>query len=393
MAGLVRKAFLLTSIVGLAILAQPAVGFSQSGGWGAPLAPPAKPAPPPSPAPLSEPAPRAAPVPGPDEPARSAPNPDWADEAPDEYEARSARNPDWVDETEAPVLAPRRRHAWEAYDIRYANRSLTMPRGMMRGTFDTTVGRRTENNQGLPQEPFGPTGTISTMNFGVSAALADHFEVGFSRYRLGSFPGVSVYPEFGFGDEGLITFSMSPEAKFGDIPFYGRFEFFESDVVKLAIDAVFRIPVRTTFGFTGGLPVRFIVDRHFAFDTGAQFAFDDNPQGQGVWSVNVPFNFVANVTDQFFLKLESGISLFDLSHSIRTATSGLVQGPFYLIPLGAGAGYTAKAGPTMMDIFASFHFPALYGFTSRGSQVNSETWQVTIGINIYTPVLFKGSAL
>jgi len=46
-----------------------------------------------------------------------------------------------------------------------------------------------------------------------------------------------------------------------------------------------------------------------------------------------------------------------------------------------------------MDIFASFRFPALYGFTTRASELNAETWQVTIGFNIYSPVLFKGSAL
>jgi hypothetical protein len=384
----VCRAFCLFAIVGLAVVVRPAVTFSQSSGWGEPIAAPAKPAPLPS----SPPAPRPEPAPPPAEPARPAPNPDWGDQPPTEREERSAKNPDWVDADEAPQLGPRTRRAWDHYDIRYANRSLTMPRGMMRGTFDTVVGRRTEDPQGLSQEPFGPTGTISTMSFGVAAALAENFEIGFSRYRMGSFPGVRVYPAFGFGDEGLIAFSMSPEVKFGDIPLYARVQAFESDVVKLGIDAVFRIPIRTEFGFLGGIPLRFIIQEQFAFDTGLQFAVDSNPQGPAVWSINFPFNFVANVTDRFFLNLSSGISLFDLSHTIRTATSGLTQGPFYFIPLGFGPGYTAKAGPTMMDIFASFRFPALYGFTSRASQVNTETWQVIIGLNIYSPVLFKGSA-
>ncbi len=261
-----------------------------------------------------------------------------------------------------------------------------MPRGMMRGTFDTVVGRRTEGR-------FGPGGTISTMSFGVAITLADDFEIGFSRYRTGSFPGVSVFPSVGFGAEGLIAFSMSPEAKFGDIPFYARFEAFESDVVKLGIDAVFRIPSRTEFGFLAGIPLRFIVHEQFAFDTGAEFVVDNNPQGPSIWSLNLPFNFVANATDQIFLKLNSGMSLFDLGQTVRTATSGLIQGPFYFIPLGFGAGYTVEAGPAMMDIFASFRFPTFYGFTTRASDLNTETWQVTIGLNLYSPVLFKGSAL
>jgi hypothetical protein len=378
----VCRTFRLFSIVSLVLFVIPAIAVAQSGGWGEPIAAPAEPEPPPPP---PEPAPSAPPA-EPAEPARTQPNPDWADQAPTEYEERSRQNPDWVEETEAPPVGTQKRNASEFYDLRYANRNLTMPRGMMRGTFDTVVGRRTE---GL----FGPSGTISTMNFGVAITLADDFEIGFSRYRTGSFPGVSVFPSFGFGGEGLITFSMSPEAKFGDIPFYARFEAFESDVVKLGIEAVFRIPSRTEFGFLAGIPLRFIIHEQFAFDTGAEFVVDNNPQGPSIWSLNLPFNFVANATDQFFLKLNSGMNLFDLSGTVGIATSGLVQGPFYFIPLGIGAGYTVEAGSAMMDILASFRFPTFYGFTTSASDLNAETWQVTIGLNLYSPVLFKGSAL
>ncbi|RLB38767.1 MAG: hypothetical protein DRH30_10985 [Deltaproteobacteria bacterium] len=383
MGGIVCKALHLFSCVSLAVLALPTLTFAQSGGWGEPIAAPATPEPPPPP-PQPEPAPRAEPA----EPGRAEPNPEWADAPPTEYEERSPTNPDWVEESEAPPIGTQKRNASEFYDLRYANRSLTMPRGMMRGTFDTVLGRRPDDGQ-----PFGATGTISTMNFGVGITLADDFEIGFSRYRTGSFPGVSVFPNFGFGGEGLITFSMSPQAKFGDIPFYARFEAFESDVVKLGIDAVFRIPSRTEFGFLAGIPLRFIIHEQFAFDTGAEFVVDNNPQGPSIWSLNIPFNFVANATERFFLKLNSGMNMFDLGHTVRTATSGLIQGPFYFIPLGLGAGYTADAGSAMMDIFASFRFPTFYGFTTRQSDLDAETWQVTIGLNIYSPVLFKGSAL
>jgi hypothetical protein len=369
-------------------LAIPAVTLAQSGGWGAPIAAPAEPEPPPAPTP--EPAPSVEPAREPAEPERTEPNPEWSDAPPTEYEQRSPTNPDWVEEAEAPPVGTLKPNASAHYDVRYANRNLTMPRGMMRGTFDTVVGRRDEGTRGFG---VGPAGTISTMNFGVGITLANDFEIGFSRYRMGSFPGVSVFPTFGFGGEGLITFSMSPEAKFGDIPFYGRFEAFENEHVKLAIDAVFRIPTRTEFGFLGGIPLRFIANEQFAFDTGMEFTFDSNPQGPSVYSLNIPFNFVANATERFFLKLHSGMNMFDLSQTIQTVTSGLVKGPYYFIPLGFGAGYTVEAGTTMMDIFASFRFPAFYGFSTRANELNAETWQVTIGLNLYSPVLFKGSAL
>ena len=44
-------------------------------------------------------------------------------------------------------------------------------------------------------------------------------------------------------------------------------------------------------------------------------------------------------------------------------------------------------------LIASGGAGTLYGFTTRASEVNAETWAVTIGFNIYSPVLFKGSAL
>jgi len=391
MAGVVYRRLCLFAVFGLAFLAQPAATFAQSGGWGEPIKSPSKPAATVEPEPVPQPAPQPEPA-EPAEPARMEPNPDWADAPPTESEQRSATNPDWVEETEAPPVGTMKDRASEVYGIRYANRNLTMPRGMMRGTFDTVVGRRTEEAQGMSQ-PFGPTGTISTMNFGVAISLAKDFELGFSRYRMGSFPGVSIFPTFGFGGEGLITFSMSPDAKFGDIPLYARFEALSSEHVKLAFDAVFRIPSRTEFGFLGGIPLRFIIQERFSFDTGFEFTIDTNPSGPSVWSLNIPVTFVANATDQLFIKVNSGMNLFDLSQTIRTVTSGLVNGPFYFIPLGLAVGYTVEARSTMMDVFASFRFPAFYGFTTRESQLNAETWQVTIGLNIYSPVLFKRSAL
>ena len=390
MAGVVYRSYLVFAVLGLASSAQSTVAFAQSGGWGEPIKSPNKPAAPVEP----QPAPQEPAEPGPAEPAeprRTEPNPDWSDAPPSQSEQRAATNPDWVEETDAPVIENTKRRASEFYDIRYANRSLTMPRGMMRGTFDTVVGRRSDGTQGGGS--FGPTGTISTMNFGVAITLAEDFEIGFSRYRMGSYPGISVFPNFGFGGEGLIAFSMSPEAKFGDIPLYARFEALDREHAKIGFDAVFRIPSQTEFGFLGGIPLRFVAQERFAFDTGAQFAVDTNPSGPSLWTLNIPFTFVANATDQVFVKLNSGMTFFDLSQTLRTVTSGLVQGPFYFFPLGASIGGTVEAGTTMMDIFASFGFPSLYGFTTRTSALNQETWQVTIGINLYSPVLFKGSAL
>ena len=131
MAGVVQRTFPIFAVLGLALSAQPAAVFAQSSGWGEPITAPSKPS---SPAePRREPAEPA--QPGsvePAEPGRTEPNPDWADAPPSQSEQRSASNPDWVEETAAPVIENTKRRASEFYDLRYANRSLTMPRGMMR---------------------------------------------------------------------------------------------------------------------------------------------------------------------------------------------------------------------------------------------------------------------
>ena len=387
MARSVRPSILLGISI-LVLLSSIPPARAQTSGWGQPIAPPAKPATPP-PAEPSSPAPPREPT---KTDASQETNSDWADPAPTEYEAPSRQNPDWVDETEAPPVGRMPKRASQVYGIRYASRDLVMPRGMMRGTFDTVVGRRAESAVGT-EEPFGPTGTISTMSFGVAISLAQDFEIGFSRYRMGSFPTLSIYPGLGFGAEGLIAFSLSPDTEFGDIPAYGRFQVLDGDVVKMAFDAVFRIPIRTSFGFLGGVPLRFIIDDRFAFDTGLEMVVDTNPKGPSVWSLNLPFKFVANATDQLFVELTSGMTFFDLSQTIRTVTSGLVQGPFYFIPLGARVGYTVEARATMMDLFVNFNFPTFFGFTTRTNELTTDIWQVTIGFNVYSPVLFKGSAL
>jgi len=336
--------------------------FAQSG-WSEPIAPPAEPEPPPA-----------------------GPNPDWEEPPPVRSEDSAPRNPDWVEEDEPPPMRKVKRSASELYGLRYATRSLTMPRGMMRGTFDTVVGRDTVAGSSSAE-------TVSTMSFGAAITLADDFEIGFSRYRMASFPSISLFPTFGFGGEGLIAFSMSPEAQFGDIPFYGRFEALDREVVKLALDAVFRIPTQTNFGFLGGATLRFVIQDRFAIDTGLDFTVDHNSQGPELWSLDLPLKLVANATDRLFIEVRSGMTIYDLSQTIRTVTSGLLQGPFYFIPLGLRAGYTVEPRATMLDIFASFGFPTLYGFTTRDSSLTPETWQVTIGLNIYSPALFKGSAL
>ena len=296
-------------------------------------------------------------------------------------------NPDWVEETRPPVMETRKRRATEDYSLRYAARRLALPRGMLRGTFDFVVGRRASEGSGT--EVFGQTGTVSSLNLGLALGVSDSFEIGFSRYRMGSSPDMSLFPQFGFGGEGLISFMLAPEFEFGDIPLYLRFQALDAERVQIAFDAVFRIPSNTRFGFVGAMPLRInAANDNLAIDTGLQFSAEDNSKGKTLWSLSLPLSLVGNLSPQVFLTLSSGMHFFDLGDVVGTATSGLVGAPFYFIPLAFGGGYSVEARRTLLDLFASFRWPTLFGFNGDESELSADVWAITIGVNVYSPKLF-----
>ncbi|MBW2629620.1 MAG: hypothetical protein JRE45_18665 [Deltaproteobacteria bacterium] len=77
----------------------------------------------------------------------------------------------------------------DAYGIRYAARGLVMPKGMIRGTFDVVIGR----DSGFE---------TTTLNFGAAISPVNHLELGFSRYRMGSYPNPDLFRAT--GGDGLI---------------------------------------------------------------------------------------------------------------------------------------------------------------------------------------------
>lgn len=296
-------------------------------------------------------------------------------------------NPDWYEEGEPPVMAQGKRQAVEFIPRRYAARPLVLPRGMIRGTADFVIGDRASEPPGT--DPFGPVGTIATINFGASVGLAENFEIGASRYRAGSFPDMNLFPFFGFGGQGLLSLVVAPDVEFGDIPVYARFQPLHTGTVQLAFDAVFRIPSNTRFGFLGSMPLRFsMADHNVALDTGVEFTANDNPNGRTLWSLNFPVNLVGNLTPSVFLKLHTGMHILDLTDVVGTATSGLTEGPFYIIPVGFGGGYSMEARRALLDLFIVFRWPTLYGFDSDQSEVTTDVWAITVGVNVHSPPVF-----
>lgn len=267
---------------------------------------------------------------------------------------------------EVTQLEPSKR-ASDNYDLRYAARPLTMPKGMVRGTFDVSGFRLTV---------FGASETFWTLNFGVAIAPVKHLEIGFSRYRMGGFPGINTIDLLGLGGQGLISAFVAPEGEFGDIPFYIRYQATEG-VADLAFEFRLRIPTFSELGIAFGVPLRLHAGNWVAIDTGFDLTYDD-PDEARLLSIGFPLDVVLNPSRNVFFKVQSGASLPDIT------TAPVVAG----FPLGFVLGGSAPAGSTMLDAFLAFRFPIFGTVGGGGGEVTTDIWTITVGINVYSPVLF-----
>lgn len=266
----------------------------------------------------------------------------------------------------------------DAYGIRYAARGLVMPKGMMRGTFDTVIGR-------------APGADATTLNFGAAISPVKHLELGFSRYRMGSYPNPDLFRST--GGDGLIPIIAQGQdvipilgpanGAFGDMFAYARVATTDSDVVNFGFDLGFLIPTASYFGVLIGIPLRFHGGEVFAFDTGLMINLDYLASDFDSWtSISFPWNVVLSVTDEVFVKINSGLNAVDVT----------APGTLIFFPFGVGLGATVSSERLMSDVFAAFSWPSLGTLFSvtdfRATEATTDIWTITIGVNFYSPVLF-----
>lgn len=244
-----------------------------------------------------------------------------------------------------------------AMPIRYGQRGLTMPKGFVRGSVNLNVAQ-----SGLP----GADAVIG-LGFGAGVSVLDNLELGLSAYRMGSTPAGG----------GLIPLFLSPDFDFGDIPLYARYRFVEGDT-QIAIELVLNLPVLTDFGLEVNAPIRIGAGDSLAVDIAPGVSIVDLG-GNTVIGINVPVQFVINITDAFFLKLLLGVSVDDLTDE-RGGKVGI------LVPAGLGGGYTVEVADNPLDIFAIFRWPALLSIRDGNFDANADAYQILIGANMHFDV-------
>ena len=250
------------------------------------------------------------------------------------------------------------------YPLAYAARGLTMPKGMIRGTLVFSIGDNGEINNS----------TEAALDIGAAISPIDNLELGLDDDRVG-------WPQPIQGGRALLPLVLQPDTGFGDIPLYARYRFLEQAKVEMAVDLELNLPTDTDFGILLAVPIRIKAHEKVAIDTGVGFGITDLG-GNNVLGLMVPVGVVANFTDNIFMKVQTGVTVGDLTDE---ANGG---GPLISVPLAIGAGYSLEAGPTMVDLFGMFGFPALFATRDGNSDTFTDVWSISFGAKVYTPVLF-----
>jgi len=278
--------------------------------------------------------------------------------APEEPAAEEVEEPD-------PTFGP-------TYPVRFAQRPLVLHEGMVRADGRLTVG-------GV----FG-SGTFSALDLGGAVSPIENLEVGLSTELTGALPAP--------GGNSLITIVFSPNASYGDIPVYARYQFLETDAALLAVDFVMVLPTNTDFSMTAALPLRII--ELFGFVTldsrlGVRYLNGDSYAGliTNPSKNTAQFFFeggsAINFTDNGFLEIGGGVALVNVGGG--QGAKNVVEIPAYI-----GGGYTYE-GKVLADIFAQFGWDPLMtaGGPNGVDTFNvKETWYITLGATVHTKELF-----
>lgn len=261
------------------------------------------------------------------------------------------------------------------YPVRWARRPLVVKEGMLRVDSRVFIGGSFE------------PGTVSALDLGGAVSPVAHLELGVSSMRTGSIPAAA--------GNGLISVLMSPDAHYGDIPLYARYQFHESEIFAAAADLVLTLPSRTDFELTLGVPMRvyelfgfFTLDSSLSFTLRAGDAFSERSSSPSDISFDITFEGAStyNLTDRGFLQIGGGLSLTNLNGG--PGAKNVIELPFFL---GGGYSYLSKKKPLLVDFFAQAGWlPLMYAHRPEGIDAFNvgDTWFVTFGAQVYTSPLF-----
>lgn len=259
-----------------------------------------------------------------------------------------------------------------AYPVRFARRPLVVHEGMVRGDARLTVGGVVGS------------GTFSSLDLGGAVSPVENLEIGASARRTGAIPAP--------GGNGLISVIFSPDASYGDIPVYGRYQFHRGDVFLAGVDLVLVLPTNTDFTLTAGLPMRVLeifglITADFNIDV--RYRAGDKFVAAGGSNATFDFTFsgasAVSITDQGFIEIGGGVGVVNVNGA--SGSDNVVELPFFL-----GGGYTYEGkNHLLVDLFVQFGWQPLMtvnGPPGRSTFNVGDDWFTVVGATIYTKPLF-----
>jgi hypothetical protein len=91
---------------------------------------------------------------------------------------------------------------------------------------------------------------FSSLDIGGAVSPIENLELGLSTELTGAVPAP--------GGIGLISAIFPPDASYGDIPVYARYQYAESEVAFAGVDLVLILPANTDLSITAGFPLRIV---------------------------------------------------------------------------------------------------------------------------------------
>jgi len=230
------------------------------------------------------------------------------------------------------------------------------------------------------------TGTFSALDIGGAVSPIENLELGLSTELTGAVPAP--------GGISLITVIFSPQASYGDIPVYGRYQFLENETALLAVDLVLVLPAHTDFTMTASLPLRIVelfdlmtMDSAFSirYRNGDKYAALPGVTNPSKNTADFTFSGGAavNITNNGYLEIGGGVGIVNVGGG--DGAKNVWEIPFFI-----GGGYTYE-GKVLADIFAQFGFQPLMTANAppgRDTFNVGDDWYVTIGATVHTKQLF-----
>ncbi len=293
-----------------------------------------------------------------------------AQDVPDDLGGADA-SADVADDAELPAGEPR-------MPQRLATRPITQPRNTLRlSLFMAGWGADT----GGFAEDF-----VVSLQLGGAYGITDDLEIGVGTESMGiAAVGAGAFARSGWRPvgEGLLSFLiLDDDLDFGDIPLYGRYRFFQNDLVEIGGELGLLIPTYSDFAVRFGVPVRLHFGELFAVDTGlyASMTFGPDPSNgdpdDDFWgALFLPLRAVVSPTDWLGLALVTGMH------------TGPFDGEFFAIPLGFEATASFPMGTeSLLDLVAGFEWPALIRPATNGDVAQPSTWTLSAGARFYLAV-------